>query len=789
MLRKRLFLAIIASLPGVHAVAQEAGEEARSLDQVVVTGTRVADRTIAESASPIDVIGPEALVATGTSELATALARVLPSLNFPRPSLTDGTDAVRPAQLRGLSPDQTLVLVNGKRRHTAAILNVNGTQGRGSAPVDLNAIPIGAIERVEVLRDGAAAQYGSDAIAGVVNIVLKRGRQGGSASLGLGQYSSGDGRQVNAAADAALDFGPTGWAWLSAEYSDADPTNRAGVDFRFPGDVSYGRKNHRFGDPQTESLRFFVNSGFQIAENTEFYAFGNFSRRDSESAGNYRQAGNAANIASIYPEGFLPLIATESGDLALVAGLRGQSAGGWRWDASVNQGENELEFGVNNSLNRSLGLATPTSFYAGALENEQTVFNFDVARELGFANPATLAFGAEYRRERYAIGAGEVASYVIGPAGGAPGAQVFPGFQPGDAGSNSRHSRAVYVELDSDLGDAFNAALALRYEDYSDFGDALAGKLALRYAFSETASLRATVSNGFRAPSLAQQYYSTTSSVLISGEIYETRTFPVNSDVARAFGALPLQAEESANVSLGLVIQPLDALTLSADIYQIEIDDRIVLSENLIGDAVEAYLAQLGFPGVRGGRYFTNAVDTRTRGIDLVAGWRVELGAGSLDLAAGYNHNDTEITRIEPNAPQLEALGGLQRIGRAETGRIEVGSPKDKITLGADYRLGGWGLRGGLTRYGDVTVRHASNPAQDQTLGAKWLLDLALDYRFDNWTFTLGADNALDQYPDETIAANWGNPASAPSGLFRYSSYSPFGFNGAYLYARVGVTW
>lgn len=795
MIRKpsTLTVAIALAIATSPAFAQSApeSESARTLDTLIVTGTRVSDRTVAESASPIDIITPETLAATGTGELATALARALPSLNFPRPSLTDGTDSVRPAQLRGLAPDQTLVLVNGKRRHTSAIVNVNGTQGRGSSPVDLNAIPISAIARVEVLRDGAAAQYGSDAIAGVVNIVLKSGGEGGSLGAQYGQYSAGDGKQTSINGDVGIDLDGAGWVRLAAEYTDSDPTNRAGVDFRNPGDITYGRKNHRFGDPETTNARVFINSGIDLSENIELYAFANFSERDSESAGNFRQASNAANWLQIYPEGFLPLIANTSRDNSLVAGVKGTTEGGWRWDVSANYGSNSLEFGVNNSLNASLGPTSQTSFDAGQLRNRQTLFNADVAKYFEWSLPTTVAFGAEYREETYSIVAGETASYVLGPYAPprAGGAQVFPGFQPSDAGSSSRNNTSVYLEFDTDFTDKFNASIAARYEDYSDFGSTTSGKVSARYAFNDAYALRGTVSTGFRAPSLAQQRYSTTSSVLIGGEIYETRTFPVNTDVARAFGAEPLEAEESLNYSLGFVAQPTDNFTLSIDAYQIEIDNRIVLSENLIGDLVETYLENLGFPGVRGGRYFTNALDTRTQGVDVVANWRTELGQGLLDLSAGYNYNKTEITHIRPNPPELNALGGLQRVGRAETGRIEVGTPRDKLTLGADYRIGSWGARAGLTRHGDVTVRHASNPLLDQTLGAKWLLDLAFDYKLDNWTFTVGGDNVLNEYPDPTIAANWGNPASAPSGLFRYSSYSPFGFNGAFAYARVGYRW
>ncbi len=762
------------------------------LDDIVVTGTRATGRTETQSLSPIDVLRPDDLAATGSTELATALSRLLPSLNFPRPSLTDGTDSVRPAQLRGLSPDQVLVLVNGKRRHTAAILNVNGTQGRGSSPVDLNAIPIAAIARIEVLRDGAAAQYGSDAIAGVVNVVLKGSPGDGSVSLQGGQYSAGDGRQVDLGGDAGFALGERGWLHLSGQYVEADPTNRAGVDFRFPGDVSYGRKNHRFGDADTRNTKLFANAQVDLSDAVQFYAFANASKRDAEAAGNYRQAGNANNIASIYPEGFLPLIATESEDRSLVAGLRGTSAGGWRWDVSANYGANTLDFGVRNSLNASLGPTSPTSFDAGELENEQLVVNLDIANDLdwGLANPVTLAFGGEYRDETYTIRAGEPASYVAGTggvAGASPGAQVFPGFQPGDAGSNGRDSYSAYLELDTDFTDKLSGSVAARYEDYSDFGDTASGKLALRYAVSDAFALRGTLSNGFRAPSLAQQYYSATSAVLIGGSIFEVRTFPVELPVARAFGAQPLKAEKSTNASLGFVAQPLDNLSLTVDLYRIDIDDRVVLSENLTGTAVRDFLAAQGYAGVNGGRYFTNAVDTRTTGIDVLAAWRVAVGDGALDLSAGYNYNKTKIRHIQANAPELDALG-FQRIGRVEIGRITEGAPRDKITFGSDYTIGNWGLRAGLTRYGENTVRQ-TNPANDQTFGAKWILDLAASYRHDDWTFTLGADNALNEYPDEVRNVNWGNPATAPSGLFRYSSYSPFGFNGAFVYGKVAYTW
>lgn len=792
----------IAALLSAPAWAQDSAGTATptALDTVIVTGTRASDRTALESSSPIDVLPQEVLQATGTTELGTALSRVLPSLNFPRPSLTDGTDSVRPAQLRGLSPDHTLVLVNGKRRHTSAVLNVNGTQGRGSSPVDLNAIPISAIARIEVLRDGAAAQYGSDAIAGVINVVLKDSGEGGSLTAQYGQYSAGDGKQYSVGGDAGFDLSGAGSLHLAAEISDADPTNRAGVDFRARGagvvDPSYGRKNHRFGDPEASNGKFFANASASISEAAEAYAFANLSRRTSENAANFRVGGGNTPYASVFPEGFLPLIEVDSQDQSLVAGVRGTTAGGWRWDVSGNFGRNTLDFDVNNTINSTLVVAGDrrTRFQAGSLSYDQTLFNIDAAREFdwGLYSPTTLAFGAEYRNEEYTIGAGEHGSYSSATTGA--GAQGFTGFNPTDAGSHSRNNVSFYAELDADFSERLNASIAARYEDYSDFGSTVSGKLSLRYAFNDRYALRGTASNGFRAPGLAQQFYSITSSTLISGNYYQVRTFPVDLPVAQAFGAEPLKAEESTNFSLGLVAQPTDSISLSIDAYQIDIDDRIVLSENLTGAAVTAFLESQGYYGVTGGRYFTNAVDTRTRGIDVVGTWRLALGGGELDLSAGYNRNKTEITRTQPNAPELEALG-FQRIGRVERGRIEIGAPRDKFNLGATYALGNWSFGGNLTRYGENTVLTTTavvgSPGvyTDQTFGAKWLTDLSVSYRNDGWTFTVGGDNVFNVYPDEVRPENWGNPASAPSGLFRYSSYSPFGFNGAFAYARIGYRW
>ena len=796
MARHPLAAALLLALAAPAALAQSADAPSPgTLDTIIVTGTRVADRTVAESQSPIDIIGSEALQATGTTELATALARALPSLNFPRPALTDGTSAIRPAQLRGLAPDQVLVLVNGKRRHTSSLLNLNGTIGRGSAPVDLNTIPVSAIDRVEVLRDGASAQYGSDAIAGVVNVVLKGAREGGSLLVQHGQYSAGDGAQSQIAGDGGLALGEDrGFLHLSAQIGRQDRTNRARPFAGTPGPTqpALGQKAFVIGEPDVDFGAVGLNLDYALTDHLSVYAFGTASNRDITSFAFFRAPGNPTqNIPSIYPDGFLPEINNISRDRSLVAGLKGFTDSGWNWDLSYNHGYNHLEFYTRNTLNASLGASSPTEFYDGALETTQNIVNLDVSRQFdwGLAYPATLSFGVEARNEKWNQSPGEYGSWADagqGPVGAPGGAQGFGGFAPAVSGAYDRDSHAAYVGLEADFTEQFSGGVAARYEDYDDFGSQASGKISARYAFSDAVALRGTVSSGFRAPSLAQQYFQTVSTVFLPGVStpFEIRTFPASSAVAQAFGAEPLQPEESLSYSLGLVLQPTEGLYVTVDAYQIDVDDRIALSSNLTGDAVRTLLESRGIFGVNGGRYFTNAIDTRTRGIDVVGTWRVPLAASTLDLTGGYNHTKTEITRIAANPPELEQNGlNLERIDRVEAGRIEQGFPRNKLLLGGVWTGQQWSFSANATRYGSVRTT-PNNAALDQEYGAKWLLDVSTSFRPDDrWTLTLGADNVLNEYPDENSFGN------STNGQFPYSNLSPFGFGGAFVYGKVGYRW
>ena len=784
-----VFLLLADAASGQTASPAAAAEPSAStnLGQVVVTGTRRSNRTLAETESPVDVLSARDLQTSGSTELATVLAQLLPSLNFPRPSVTDASDAVRPAQLRGLSPDQTLVLVDGKRRHTTSVVNVNGSQGRGSSPVDLNSIPIAAIDHIEVLRDGAAAQYGSDAIAGVINIILKKGGKGGSVALEGGGTDAGDGKHIAGSASVGLAFGEAGWVRLSLEERKQDFTNRAGADKRDPTEPRYGLVNQRMGDPDSRQGAVVINGQWTISPAVEAYEFATYSRRNTSAAATWRTAetavGSSTLRTSLYPQGFLPLEDSLTTDTGLVAGLRGE-AQGWRWDASLNYGRNQFDLDIANSVNLSLGATSPTRFDAGSLANQQTLLNVDVARDFdfGLASPVTLSAGVETRRERYSIGAGEPDSY------GGSGAQGFSGFKPVNAGGHSRDSHAVYVGLESELTKDFSAGLAVRNEHYSDFGGTTSAKLSSRFVVSPALSFRATASTGFRAPSLAQQFYTiTTTNFLVVNGVntpIETGTFAVGSAAAQALGAQPLKAEKSRNLSLGAVIEPVRGWRTNIDVYQIQIDGRVLFSANLVlpTNLQTALAAQGVFAGAA--RYFTNAVNTRTRGVDVVSTWQQQWGAaGRSDFTLAYNHNHTNVTHVADN-PALLAANGLTLIDRQTIGRATVASPSSKLSFAVEHTLGAWNARLAATRYGSYTVPQ-NNVTLDQPFGAAWVGDVSAGWRGGAWSATLGIDNFSNRYPDPVTSA--GNLNT--NGIFRYSNFSPFGFNGREYYARVAYAW
>ncbi|MEA3030643.1 MAG: iron complex outerrane recepter protein [Sphingomonadales bacterium] len=907
-----LLLSTLSTLAfATPAFAQDQPPAATTADDspIIVTGTRRTDRTVADSPVPIDVIGADAIANSGQTETNKILNSLVPSFNFPQPSIADGTDALRPASLRGLSPDQTLVLVNGKRRHVSSLLNINGTVGRGSAAVDLNLIPGLAISRIEVLRDGASSQYGSDAIAGVINIQLRSADHGGRATATYGRYQTTlddvariTGLQTNAGGQPFLDpvdnrvfaanadgerhahdgelwtlganiglpIGP-GFVSLTAEYRDRSPTNRAGYDLRpnynrptaaFDArELSFDRLEFRYGDAATQDINLFVNAGMPVGGEWELYAFGSWGDRNGLSAANYRQQSaaanrdygtlapnqtpNAANFVPLTPDGFLPYIDTDLRDYAGTIGVRGEVAG-WRADLSLGYGHNSFDYTVRNSLNTSFGTLSQNTFDAGGLRYGQMVANLDVSHqyEIGLASPLSVALGAEYRNENFQIRPGDLQSYATGPlfrasfattaancaaqsgvynAGtgicsfpgrAAPaGAQGFPGIPASSATDESRHSWAAYAELDTNLFDGLTAVLAGRYEHFSDFGDTFNGKLALRFEATPGLAFRGSLSNGFRAPSLHQQFFTTTSTNFINGLPVDISTLAVDSPVARALGSRDLEPEQSVNLSLGATANPVRGFTITLDFYRIDINNRIVLTENLgaagagtaaVNAAVKALLDANGFQSVGAARFFVNGLDTTTQGVDAVASYRFSPGFGNWTLTAAYNYNKTRIDERLNNLGPLATIPGIVLFGRVEGIRFTDGQPRDKVVFSADAEFGNLGLTARTTRYGRVISPGATAPLADPLsltllgpddimLGGKWVTDLELRYRaFGHLELAIGADNVFDVYPDRSPFGP--RPSAAGGGVYPinqyylpYSGFSPFGFNGRFLYARASV--
>ncbi len=769
-------------------------------DDIIVTGTRVEGRSRLDSASPVDVLSGASLQRQGTTELGAALSAIAPSIDFPRPAANDGTDAIRPATLRGLSPDQTLVLVNGIRGHTSALLNTNGTVGRGSAAVDLNTIPTVALDRIEVLRDGASAQYGSDAIAGVVNLRLRQARSGGGAQVTYGFYNTevdtargsrdvtGE-HALTASVWQGIGFGRDGYLTVSGEYTKRLPTNRADFDPR----VSPTRVTGRYGDPAVEQYTGFVNAGTSLTDHLSVYAFGGYQDRDSRSAAFPRIATTAAQPLldrAGYSAGFLPIINTKSKDINSAVGLRGDAAG-FDIDLSLSYGRNTIDFRTLNSANYAFGTATPRTFDDGSLAYDQYVAGLDVTRKFDVFQSLNVAFGIEGRREGYKITAGELASYgypvagtVTGiPAGTsvAPGAQGFGGFSPLNATERSRRNGSIYLDLDAQVTDSLLLGIAGRAEDYSDFGTTATGKVSARYDIADWFAVRGTASTGFRAPSLQQQYFTQVAQVVTNGVPIQTGTYPATSAVGTALGGLPLEPEKSTNLSVGTVIRA-GGFDLTVDAYRIHIRDQIGLSENIAATFSPQVAGLLNPFNVSAARFFINGLASTTKGIDVVAHYRLRTAtAGAFDLTLAGNINDVKVTRVPTSTATLNPAPTLFARSRILT--LEDGTPQQKVTGTLDWSLDEIGALARVTYYGDVNQAGTIASADVHT-GKHAITDLELRYAAAKGAqIGLGVSNVFDVYPDRTIAAN------NSTGVLGFPYYSPFGFNGRYLYARLGVNW
>ncbi len=767
------------------APASDAKTAPTVVEQVNVIGTRRMNASSTDTVVPVDVVPLAKSAETGGNfDLAQTLANISPSFNSTRQTGADGADLVDGAALRGLGSDQTLVLLNGKRRHTTALVNIFGARNRGNTGTDFNTIPALAVETVSVLRDGAAAQYGSDAIAGVIDITLKR-RAGCEAVVGYGQYSVGDGKNYLGSAYCGFATASGGAVALTAEYSDRGRSNRSD-----PGNPRI------IGDSAVTNATFFLNGDLPTVASGKLYYTLGLQKRDA-SSGAFARGGIGSddipsrNSAAMYPGGFVPFINGDLEDRTVILGHRMQW-GEWNTDISQTYGYNDLRYNISNTLNASIANRdllnggrgiSPTHFDAGGFSFQQATTNIDFSRffptMLGGTN---VAFGAEYRREKYKIFAGEPGSYndVDGAGeGGNPGSQGFPGFQPADVTNKGRNSVAAYVDLEMDLSKQLKLQTALRGERYSDFGSTLTGKIAGSFKLSDATLLRASASTGFRAPSLQQVFFSSTFTDFISGKPLDVVLAPNGSAVANAAGIPKLKEEKSSSFTLGATFAPSKNVSITTDFYSIDIKDRIVLSGRFDAENYPSLGAILQGLGVGQAQFFVNSVKTRTQGMDLTASHRSEMGAARLNTFLAFNYSKTQVKNI--NTPP--SLAGFEDVLLSERERlfIEQGGPRTKATLGFDYSVGKWGSELKIIHYGSQelgTFTGTAGGEPNQKYKPKTSADLSLTYAFDKTTkFTIGGTNIFNVKPTKQ------NENETDNG-FKYESVQ-FGLNGAAIFAKL----
>ncbi len=836
-------IALAAASSAVHAAeaaatATDTGTSA-TVSEVIVTGTRQTGVKAADSAAPIQVVGAQALAHVGPPDLIQALSQNLPSFNASGYG-ADTAQLTLSAALRGLSPNDTLILVNGKRRHGTGNLAVDsGSPFTGSATADLSYIPVGAVDHVEVLQDGAAAQYGTDAIAGVVNIILKSADHGGSITATGGQYYQGDGATGAGSINIGLPLGPKGFINATVEEKYHNFSQQGGCDQRVsapdcsllpglplitqtgvPNAPNSPRVNHIYGDPQYNIYDGFYNAGYDLG-GVQLYSSGSYGHRVAQAFENYRVPSKVSGVNLLgetiypFPAGFNPKEALREDDFSITGGIKG-ALSGWNWDLSTTYGRDTDRISTLNSANPALfqtlqaASATPivpqTNFYDGTFINSEWTSNLDVSRDfnIGLASPLNVAFGGEARKNTFKIEDGEPAS-VYGA-----GEQAFPGFAASDQGSHSRTNYAGYLDFAVDPFTGLHVDLAGRYEHYSDFGDTEVGKLTARYDFNPMFAIRGTVSTGFRAPTLAEEFYSATN----VAPNFAFVQLPANSAAAQQAGFAPLKPEKSHNYSVGFVAHPAERLQITADVYQIEISDRIVNSNPIIGlngtdivsqgvlDAIAAHGnvldPQVTYVGIQ---IFSNGANTRTRGAEVTLSYSSDFGdMGHVDWSAGFNYNETKVTRLNalPLAVTNVAFGQTQLLGPNALSALTTATPREKAVLGALWTLGKWSVNLRDTVYGpssEVVSLNGTGTISPDSLGAEVkigttsITDLDIAYRItDSLKLAVGANNLFDHRPSTVPTINAGGhfrPADGNNVFNEPAQFSPFGINGGYYYGRV----
>ncbi|HGM5580004.1 TPA: TonB-dependent receptor plug domain-containing protein [Pseudomonas putida] len=802
--------AIALAIAG-FAVPAFAAESNDRLDTVVVVGTHRSDVTALQSAAPVDVLSGEKLRETGASDLSGALTALSPSFSFPQsPQGAFAGSIAQGASLRGLASDQVLVLVNGKRRHTSANVTRQGlANGRGAAAVDLSLIPLSAIERVEILRDGAAAQYGSDAIAGVINIVLKERDDGGNIGYRFGGYDKGDGLQRKLSGWKGFALPNDGFLTLAFDAGSQDPASDTRDDNRifYSGDTSINTpreqnnryRNWRWGSGNvSDQYNFTANAETGLGGGVTAYGFASYAHKNTDAEGFFDppttlRSNYGSTALARYPDGRLPITRYGLEDYAATGGLRLEDATLGNFDLALNYGNNRLDSTDRDAINPSWGAASPSTIYTGRREADQTNLTLDWTRDFAtdlLFKPLTVSAGLAWRKENYELTAGDAAGWSNGPLFNTLDpitGRRLPGYYSGitqvDAASLDRRVIGAYFDLEGQITEKFQAGLAVRSEHYSDFGDTTNGKLSLRYDFTPQIAARASASTGYRAPSLVQSGLSSFSVQVVeqppgSGNWVEVqqRTLRADSPEAQLLGGKALKPEESTNFSVGLVWRPLPNASLTLDAYRIDIDNRITLSDQLPASVVSPIFAGTPYANIQSAAFYSNIADTRTDGIELAGHYDLDLGAwGRVNFNGGYARNNTRITGLD----SVGGIPGNQIIGRNTQGLIEDGTPKDKLTLSANWLYDGWSITLAQRRYGEWKSLNASNPTLDQTFSPQWVTDLDVSYRLDlGLTLSVGAINLFDSHPDKLEGAQL-------YGVPKYSITSPEGAQGAFYYTSL----
>lgn len=773
-------------------------DETSLQETIVITGSRRAGRTVLESAVPIDVISSEQLI-MGSADTNDILRTVIPSYNVQQTSVGGGTPFIRPPTLRGLPADQILVLVNSKRRHRSALVNLagGGSLSQGAHATDLATIPSIAIKQVEVLRDGASAQYGSDAIAGVLNFILKDSNEGASISTQWGQMYEGDGESFRVQGNIGLPLSENGFVNISGEFSTQDPTQR-GLD-PLPALAAFAesattseqladieRQQPRWGSPRGQALRVFVNAGLDLTDDDELYFFGNYSDSFSSNRFVYRTVTNTAfrqsaidptfDLRDIYPYGFTPRFSADMFDMSAALGIRGSAFGKGNYDVSGTLGRNRLEYEIGNTFNPSLGYESPTTVKVGDLIQSESAVDAEIVYpfDVGFNSPLSAAFGVEYRHQDYEITGGDVGGYIQGPLSDLLiGTSGVASQSPSDAGQFMQDSLSAYVDLETDVTENWLVNVAARYDDYSDFGDTINGKFATRYELSEGLALRGSVSTGFRAPTPGQSRTNNTQTGFNGADPITIQVVSPFSPAAKYFGAEDLTPEESINYTIGFTSEPTEDVVLTIDFYRIEVEDRIALSGQIaLTDADRVALAGLGVAGANAiGRvqFFTNTFDTQTEGVDIVATYNRDFGSlGSTDFTLAYNYNSTEVTKIDDPAI-INAERELE---------IEGSIPKHTAVFTTVYNKGPFNGLIRLNYYDKWTDR---NGGITEEFSGALLADIEASYTFkDRYKVAVGATNLFDKYPEEL-----GSTFLQQGFGIVYPFSTPYGYNGGSYYLRL----